>query len=106
MKLLSFFAVSFFMFGCASSNIVRETIGDQEAVVKLGSGNIQPGDRVEIFKQSCREVYRRTSEGYKCTKNQIGLGSVVQLRANDEAIVKADNGVTLEQGLLVETISR
>ena len=106
MKLLSILSMCLFMLSCATSNFVREPIGNQQAIVKLGVGNIKAGDRVDVFKETCREVYRRNSSITKCSKTSVGQASVLELKSQEEAIIKADNGVSLEQGLLVEKISQ
>jgi hypothetical protein len=104
MKLISFLSVCFFMFGCATTptNLVRQPIGDQQAIVQLGTPAIKAGDRVELFKETCREVTRKDFTTTRCSKASRGMASVLELKSSQEAIIKADSGVALEQGLFVE----
>lgn len=108
MKLISFLSLCLFMFGCATTptSVVRQPIGNQQAMVKLGVAGIKPGDRVDLLKETCREVARKDMTTTRCSKTSIGQASVLELKSPEEAIIKADNGVSLEQGLFVEKINQ
>lgn len=104
MKLLSLLTICLFMFGCATTptNLVRQPIGDQQAIVQLATDAIKAGDRVELFKETCREVSRKDFTTTRCSKASRGMASVLEIKSPQEAIIKADSGVSLEQGLFVE----
>ena len=104
MKLLSFLTICLFMFGCATTptSLVRQPIGNQQAIVQLGTDAIKTGDRVELFKETCREVTRKDFTTTRCDKASRGMASVLEIKSPQEAIIKADSGVSLEQGLVIE----
>lgn len=106
MKHLMFVLAILSLAGCAStSNIVRKDLGHGEALVKLGVQNIKVGDRVSVLREDCREVGRKDRVAYTCSKTPIGEASVMELRSPEEAVIRADSGVTIRNGQYVEKIT-
>ena len=107
MKLLGFVLVGLSLVGCASTpSRVEKSLGNQEAIVTLGSTGMKQGDSVEILKDRCIEVVRRGVPSQSCRKVPIGQAKVIELISAQEIRIKADEGVNLEPGFHVQKVSQ
>lgn len=102
--------------GCAhfvmrGSIVAKES--DEAAQVCLGNREVKAGDRVALFKTTCRasdfsrastgqQRFREASAPFACSKERIGGGTVSRALDEHMSIVKVDSGVPFKEGMIVE----
>ncbi|OYZ23542.1 MAG: hypothetical protein B7Y39_04340 [Bdellovibrio sp. 28-41-41] len=98
-----------FLSSCTTTEIyVKNSIDGGQAIVALGeTGLLEPGDKVGFYTQTCRERKGRFSDisgssTTQCQKRRIGLGEVLRIVSENEALIEVKNGVALREGMLVE----
>lgn len=95
---------------CATTqNTVEHRLSDQEALVTVGSDNLNPGDRVKISGEQCKDRpfgggRNGGGSSRQCSKKELGTGEVLRLLPDGEAIVRVPQGIALRTGLLVEKV--
>lgn len=92
-------------FGCAHHRAeVAMKVSDREAHVGLGSEEVQPGDKVILYKKECRKgpVARGVNGGPGCIDVPLGEGTIVRNLNKNYSVVKVDPGVTFKEGTLVK----
>ena len=93
--------------GCAHSlmrGTVAMKVSETEAHVCLGEGQVKTGDKVAFLVNQCSGGSGKTGTGRDCQLIKVGEGQVRQLLNNHYSIVKADAGVKLDEGTLVEKL--
>ncbi len=109
--LLSAGAAVFALSGCAHHQMMRGSVamkaGGQEAHVCLGENEVKAGDRVVAYRNECTqrsgfEGAERGSRGVVCKLEKLGGGTVVSLLNDHYSTVQFDQGVTFEEGTVVE----
>ena len=107
MKLILFFSSLLLFIGCTQLpvNEVRKPLGQQQAIAQIESSDIKPGDQVQVIKRECRMVERRNLLTNKCTENIVGKASIVEMKSEREAVIKAEPDIALESGMILKKIN-
>ncbi len=75
--------------------------------VKIGSSEVNEGDRVSIFRKVCiprRAGHRPRGKTQSCSNKKVGEASVIKVLDHDSAIVQPDSGIIMDSTMLVEKI--
>jgi hypothetical protein len=94
-----------FLSGCAHQfmrGTVAMKVNDQEAHVCLGNKSVKAGERVRFFVNQCSGGGRLS--GGECNLISIGEGKVVRTLNDHYSVVRADPGVKLDEGTIVQTL--
>lgn len=110
-NLAVFSIATFSLAGCASHSMMRGSVAmkasDREAHVCLGDDDVKVGDRVVAFRNECKpksnfDAAERGSRGVTCKLEKLGGGKVVSLLNDHYSTVEFDQGVTFEEGTVVQ----
>lgn len=78
-------------------------LGEAEAHVCMGQGEVRPGDRVVLFENDCQP---RTPESKvttaSCRRRRTGEATVTRVLNKHYSVIEADPGSTLREGTIVE----
>ena len=80
--------------GCARGGDrgpVIGTVNDREFYVALGSGQVEAGQRVDVFRQTCENV-APDQQPSGCKDIRIGTGTVTQVLDDGRSVVRLDPG--------------
>lgn len=79
-------------------------VGDTEAHVCMGRGEVRPGDRVALFENIC-QLPKQPGKGIGpwCTKRKTGEGTVTRAINEHYSVIEVDPGSTFREGTIVET---
>jgi hypothetical protein len=98
----------FLLSGCAHSlmrGTVAMKINDQEGHVCMGKDEVKAGDRVGFFVNHCTgSGGGRDGGGRSCELVKIGEGKVVEPLNDHYSVVRANPGVKLDEGTIVEKL--
>lgn len=101
-KLLMAAVIVIFSSACAHSHKVEgpeERSEIPEGIrVSMGGSELKEGERIEVTRAECTKEYRGR-QGYqkKCVSKKIGEATVIKILDHDSAIVKPDEGVTMDK---------
>lgn len=104
-------AAVFALTSCAHHQMMRGSVAmkanGQEAHVCLGENEVKVGDRVIAFRNECKpgpgfEGSVRGGRGVTCKLEKLGGGTVISLLNDHYSTVRFDQGVTFEEGTVVE----
>lgn len=106
-KLAVTFLILGFATGCGHTHGVE---GPQEKAeipegirVSMGGSELKEGEKINVLRPDCRMEYRgRQGNVKKCVSSKIGEARVVKILDHDSAIVKPDEGVTMDKDTRVE----
>ena len=99
--------IPFLLAACVSTNgVVKKPYDSRRAPVSLGKERLTPGDRVNLFLETCHDRPRLTRRydfmSSTCTSELVGKGEIAHALADNEVLLLAEEGVSLKEGMKVE----
>lgn len=95
------------LIGCTHVHTVNGPVARSEIPegiqVNIGSKEVSEGDKVSVLKSVCKKVSRSgRGSSTKCHYQKIGEALVLKVLDHDSAIVRPDDGLTIESSMRVE----
>ena len=79
-------------------------VGEAEGHVCMGVGEVEPGDRVALYRNECSRPVKagKYPSSASCEKVKIGEGRVTETINEHYSVIRADPGVMFDEGTIVE----
>lgn len=79
---------------------------DTEAHVCLGKGEVEPGDRVSLYRNDCPNLAGKKVGENACRKVKIGEGTVKEVLNDHYSVITLPPGIEFKEGTIVEKSRR
>lgn len=70
--------------------------------VRIGGTEVTDGDKVDVFRTSCRTYSSPKNGSEKCKSIKIGSALVLKVLDHDSAIVQPEDGLVMDSSMTVE----
>lgn len=71
--------------------------------VSIGSSEVKEGEKVDVLRPACRQVTGgKAGTRNVCHSEKVGEALILRVLDHDSAVVKPDNGLTMDSKMTVE----
>lgn len=104
---LGIIILSIFISACGPAvhrGLVVMKIDEEIAHVCVDKNEVQPGDKVVLFRNICSELAPKDPRRTSCEKKKLGTGTITELLNKHYAVAKFPSGTGFREGDVVETV--